>query len=209
MKTAETKYKMLALENVGLYHDRGTSNAGALTSNEGALIFNPWYQIAKGTDSSNRIGDEIYCRGMSIRLMGWSTPGRAAQYIRIIVAVIPKTVGSTITDGSNYDLLDAFGSNDTVTGMIKKEGVKVLYDRTITCKPMGSTDTTATSGDTRFFRRLYIKSKKGQKIGYQQDGNLVNKPVGVWVIPYDEYSSLRTDQLLSVSYTCKMYFKDV
>ena len=43
MKTAETKYKIGYAENVALYHDRGASSAGLLTSNQGAIVFNPWF----------------------------------------------------------------------------------------------------------------------------------------------------------------------
>ena len=69
MKTAETKYKIGYAENVALYHDRGASSAGLLTSNQGSIVFNPWFAITKGDTVSNRDGDEIYPRGMSFRLM--------------------------------------------------------------------------------------------------------------------------------------------
>lgn len=209
MKTAETKYLMNAAENVALYHDRGTSAATAVSTNEGALIFNPWLNITKGNSVNTRIADEIYPTGMALRLMCWNTPGRAAQFIRIVIAVVPKVMSNVVLDGGNFDLMDASGSNDTVTGMIKKEGVKVLYDKMTTFKASGSTDAAATSGDNRFFRKLYIKSKRGQKITWGQDGYITNKPVGIWVIPYDEYGSLRTDNILGCSYTYKLYFKDV
>ena len=42
LKTAETKYKIGLQENVALYHDRGTSAAGLLTSNQGAIVFNQY-----------------------------------------------------------------------------------------------------------------------------------------------------------------------
>ena len=69
MKTAETKYKIGYAENVALYHDRGASSAGLLTSYQGSIVFNPWFAITKGDTVSNRDGDEIYPRGMSFRLM--------------------------------------------------------------------------------------------------------------------------------------------
>lgn len=195
-------------ENTNCYHDRGTSAAGALTTNEGALIFNPWYSITRGTSISNRIGDEVMARGMSIRLMYQCDYARPSQFLRVIIAVIPKTVGGVITDGSNYDLMDAGGSNDTVTGMIKREGVRVLYDKMTTFNSNGDR-TTPTTGDNRVFKKLWIKSRKGGSLKWQQDGTLANKPVGVWVIPYDQYGTLRTDILGYVSYTYKLYFKDI
>lgn len=195
-------------ENQSLYHDRGTSSAGALTSNQGAIIWNPWYNITRGTSISNRIGDEITARGMALRLMYNCDFARPSQFVRIIIAVTPKTTGSTILDGTNFDLLDAAGSNDTVTGMTKKEGVKVLYDKMVTFNANGDR-TVPTTGDNRCFKKLYIKSKRGSNLKWQQDGTLANKPVGVWIIPYDQYGTLRTDILGYVSYTYKLYFKDV
>jgi len=208
MKTAETKYQMGSAEAYGLYHDRGVSTAGLLTSNQGAIIFNPWYSITKGDSVSNRDGDEIYPRGMSARFMYAAAAGKESQFVRIIVAVIPKLVSNTIMDGTNFDLMDAGGSNDTVTGMIKREGVKVLYDKTINLAYNGSRSVER-KGDSRFFKKLYIKSKRGSKLSWQQDGTLSNKPVGIWVVPYDIYSSPRTDYLGDISWTYKLYFKDV
>lgn len=208
MRTMETKYLMSGGENASLYHDRGHPAAGLLTSNQGALIFNPWWSITRGTTISNRIGDEIYPSGMSFRFMYNAEADRPAQFVRFIVAVIPKLVGTTVMDGYNFDLLDASGSNDTVTGMIKKEGVKVLLDRTIKLDNTGDR-AVATQGDSRLMYKFYLKSKRGSKIAWQQDGTLVNKPVGVWIVPYDRYSSLRSDILGVCSWTYKLYFKDV
>jgi len=208
LKTAETKYLIGYSEGNSAYHDRGAVGAGALTSNQGALVFNPWVNITKGTSVSQRIGDEIYPRGMALNIMYWTSAQRASQFVRIIVAVIPKIVGTTIMDGTNFDLIDQGSSNDTVTGMIKKEGVKVLYDKITTFNAHVDT-TSGDFGDNRFIKRIYIKSSKGGKLSWGQDGLLVNKPVGVWVIPYQQYNTLRTDILGDVTFTYKMYFKDV
>lgn len=209
LKASETKYGMVKNENQALYHDRGVVTAGAIGNNEGTIIFNPWSLIAKGTDANNRIGDEVYARGSCLRFMYWNAPGRVASFIRLVIAVIPKTSGTTVHDGTNYDFLDPLGSNDTVTGFIKKEGIKVLYDKLYTMNAQGSTDVTSTSGDGRFYRRIFIKSKKNQILRFQSDGTLANKPLAIWIVPYDEYGTLRTDILGSVSYTFKMYWKDV
>jgi len=195
-------------ENTALYHDRGDVGAGALTTNQGALIWNPWYGITRGDTVSNRDGDEVYPRGFALRLLYNCASDRPGQFVRVIVAVIPKIVSGTIMNGTNYDLMDAAGSNDTVTGMIKREGVKVLYDKTFTLQPMG-VRAVPVAGDSRLFKKFYIKSKKGGKLMWQQDGTLANKPVGIWVIPYDAFNTLRTDALGFCSYTYKMYFKDV
>ena len=143
---------------------------------------------------------------MSFRLM---FNGYTSQFVRIIVAVIPKIVGTDIMDGSNFDLLDQSSSNDTVTGLVKKEGVKVLYDRMITLPDHGKANDQKLLGDFRFFKKFFIKSKRGSKLSWGQDGLLVNKPVGIWVIPYNTYSTLRSADIGVVSFTYKMYFKDI
>jgi hypothetical protein len=209
MKTAETKYVMGTAENVSLYHDRGTVGPSVLSTHQGAIIFNPWFAITRGDTVSNRDGDEIYPRGMAVRMCYWCAADRQAQYVRIIVAVIPKIVSGYITDGTNFDLLDAAGSNDTVTGFVKREGVKVLYDKVWTGTAKGKTEDADELGDNRLYKQFYIKSKKGSKVSWQQDGTLSNKPVGIWVIPYDDYNTLRTDILGRCTYTYKLYFKDV
>lgn len=209
LKTAETKYFMGSTEDLSLYHDRGGASAGALTTNQAAVVFNPWYYITKGDTVSQRDGDEIYPRGMAVRMCYYCAADRQAQFVRIIVAVIPKVVSGTIMDGSNFDLMDAAGSNDTVTGMIKREGVKVLYDKIWTGKTVGKSEDADQLGENRFFKKIYIKTKKGGKLSWQQDGTLANKPVGLWVIPYDDYGTLRTDILGKLALTYKLYFKDV
>lgn len=191
-----------------MFHDRGSSTAGVLTSNQGAIEFNPWNNIIKGTSVSSRIGDEIYPRGMSCRLYYTTAASRASQFVRVIVAVIPKVVAGVIMDGTNFDLMDAAGSNDTVTGIVKKEGVKVLYDKLIQLKSHTAVGSQL-EGDQRFYKRFYIKSKKGKKIRWGQDGNIINNPVGLWVIPYDQYATLRSDTLGWVTHSYKLYFKDV
>lgn len=208
LKTAETKYFMGSGEQSQCYHDRGNSNAGLLTSNQGSFVFNPWYQITKGTTISQRIGDEVYPRGMALRLLYNAASDKPAQFVRLIVAVIPKIVNGVIMDGSNFDLMDSSGSNDTVSGMIKREGVKVLYDKVFTLQPQG-VRAAPEVGDSRFFKKLYIKSKRGGKLTWQQDGMLANKPVGIWCVPYNKYDEQRLAMLGVLSYTYKLYFKDI
>ena len=68
-ESPETQYKMGVGENVLLYHDSGTPGAGALATTQGALIFNPWNYVTKGTNNDQRNGGEIYPRGMSMLMI--------------------------------------------------------------------------------------------------------------------------------------------
>ena len=217
MKVAETKYRLGGVEDQPLYHDRGAVGAPVLSTLQGALIWNPWNLIEKGTEHYQRVGDEIYARGMSVRMSYWCAADRQAQFVRIIVAVIPKIYkfpgsgAQVITDGTNFDLFDVQGMNDCISSYVMGEGVKVLYDRVQQLKCVGKSEDADQKGDQRFFKRFYIKSKKGSKLkwGGYPDNQLLNRPVGIWVIPYDDYGTLRTDTLGWCTYSYKLYYKDV
>lgn len=216
LKTSETKYRIGTSEDVSLYHDRGEAAAGATATTQGAILWNPWDNISRGTAPGNRIADEIYPIGMALRLMYWCAADRQAQFVRIIVASVPRVNtypgggGQVVSTSGSYDLMDPSGSNDTVTGMIKSSdsGIKVLYDKMWTGTARGKTEDVDERGDNRFFKKIYIRAKKGSKLTWQTDGYLSNNPIGVWVIPYDDYATLRTDKLGWCSFTYKLYFKD-
>lgn len=209
LKTAEVKYKMVGAEATSLYHDRGTATAGVTTTNQGPIIWNPWYDITKGTTKSQRIGDQIYPTGISLRFCYWAAADRQAQFLRMIVAILPKVDSNAVTNGANYDLLDPAGSNDTVTGMPKAEGLTILYDKMITMKGMFSQSGVTVAGEQRVFRKIWIRAKKGSKITWNDDGAVTNRPMAIFAIPYDEYATLRSDILGTASWTYKLYFKDV
>jgi len=202
--------KLSSEENRALYHDRGTNSAGALTSNQAAVIWNPWAGISITAGSNGRVGNEIYPRGMAIRMYYNCAAARPSQFVRIIACILPQRVGSTILDGTNFDILDNTSSNDTVSGMVRAEGVKVLYDRMVTLQQhSGVNPTDVAKGGTRFYKKLWLKAKRGAKIVWQEDqATIVNKPFALFVIPYDDYTTLRTDNLGYLSWTYKMYFKD-
>lgn len=216
LKTSETKYRVGYMENVNLYHDRGDAIAGATASTQGSVIWNPWFDISRGTGTGNRIGDEIIPIGIALRMMYWCAADRQAQYVRIIIASVPRvntypgSGGQLVSTAGSYDLLDAGGSNDTVTGFVKSHdsGIKVLYDRMWTGTAKGKTEDADELGDNRFFKKIWIRAKKGSKLTWQQDGYLKNNPIGIWVIPYDDYSTLRTDILGKVTFSYKLYYKD-
>jgi hypothetical protein len=207
---------MGSVENLDLYHDRGDSIAGALQTTQGALMFNTWNGIVKGTGTNQRVGDEIYPVGMAMRIAYYCAADRQAQYVRIIVATVPRvntypgSGGQVIASAGTYDLLDPTGANDTVTGFIKppESGIRVLYDKMWTGTARGKTEDADEIGDNRFFKKIWIKAKRGSKLMWQPDGFLKNNPIGVWVIPYDDYNTLRTSIVGRCSFTYKLYYKD-
>ena len=56
---------------------------------------------------------------------------------------------------------------------------------------------------------LYLKRRSSSKIHYDLTGKISNKIFALYVVPYDSFGSLTTDNVASMSYFYRMYFKDV
>jgi len=220
MSTAETKYFDVALENLQLYH-----NLGCSPNPPGVLIplnvtsvgawFNPWALIDRGTDRFNRIGEEIMPRGIAIKMYLAAKTDRPNTMFRVIVASLPKLVGTTVTTNV-FDPFQIANSGVNGNNMIwpadKDEGVKFLYDKIHTISARGTMlATAAVAGGKELTKmvKLWIKSK-GRKITYATFTQvIVNRPLAVYVIPYEQYSTLTTDNIGSMAGMLRMYYKDV
>ncbi len=209
MKRAETKVLNGSNENIQLYHNHGASFSGM-----NAIIFNPWQSIGSGAASNNRIGTEVYPRGMAVRLHLFNKLDRPNIHYRVIVAVVPKIYNGAATT-STFDFRDNTGPSNSILAWMKPDaGIKVLYDKVIVNEAHFSAAPTGTSGDqdgkeAHKFVKFYIKSKPGQKLLWGPDGNLVNKPMIMYVIPYDSFGTVTTDNIASCAVNTRFYFKDV
>jgi hypothetical protein len=207
-KKSELKYIVAGSEDASLYHNRGTVAAGALTTNQGASVFNPWAFIAQGTTSSQRVGSEIMPRGMSVRLHYVPSEDRMTQHLRVIVCTIPKVSNAVVSDGSNFNLFDAGVSNNTLCSFRKDDNnIKIMYDKVFSMRavPFGTT----TTGVSRFFKKFFIRRKRSSKIIYERTNEIINKPLAIYVIPYDRYPAVRTDVLGRLDLFYKLYFRDI
>lgn len=211
MKKAETKYYIAGGDDTLLYHDRGRDTATAVSANQGALVFDPWQNISQGTGVRNRIGDEIIPRGMAIRLTMYNAVDRPALFYRIIVAKFNRTINGTLMTGGNFDMFDAQGCNDSIAAIVKNDqGVKVYYDKVFTCQHGLQYSVGADlNRKPRLFKKIWINPKGTKKIIYSAANTIVNNPLCVFVLPYDAYSTLRTDNVANCQWSYKLYFKDV
>jgi len=220
MNQAETKYFDIALENLQLYH-----NLGCSPNPPGILIpvnltsvgawFNPWSRIDLGTARFNRIGDEITPRGISIKMFLANKWDRPNTMIRVIVASLPKLVGTTVTTNV-FDPFQLANSGTNGNNMIwpsdKDEGVKFLYDKIHRMTPQQAPFDARGAGGTKEFTKiikLWIRSK-GRKVVFNTfTQDIVNRPLAVYCIPYEQYSTLTTDNVASMAGMLRMYYKDV
>lgn len=213
MKRAETKYFDRALENHQLYHNLGSNVGGLVPVNVTAIpqFFNPWAFIAKGTDRFQRVGDKITPRGMSLKLYLANKLDRPLTMIRLIVAVLPKQVNGTITT-AQFDPFQISNSGINGNNMLwpadSNVGVKFLYDRIIRMPivfPFGSE-----AVEPQKIVKLWIKRKRSSDIVYGDTAlDIVNKPLAIYAIPYEQYSTLTTDNVASLAGVMRLYYKDV
>lgn len=212
MKVAETKYFDIGIENVQLYHNCGefiTLFPGYVTS----IVdwFDPWAKILKGTSRFNRVGDRITPRGMSIKLWLSNKHDRELTKYRVIVATLPKNTGGAITT-ARFDPLQLPNTgimNNNLLQMPDHDiGVRFLYDR-IHEVCLGKVPGHADRERSKVIK-LWIKRKRASDIVFSTSAQeIVNKPLAVYVIPYEQYSTLETDNIASCAGLMRMYYKDV
>jgi len=223
MTASETKKYQFCDENVQLYHNLGASSTLPPIMTFASLInfYNVWADIERGTKKCDRIGDKITPRGMSLKIYLANKFDRPNTMYRIIIARVPKTVGgvattyTSITNPFDDPQLGSTG-NKMILPLDRDRGIKPLYD-----KIHRVTNNQAIGGGYPEFNsnvvkegtkviKLWIRSKKARDILYDSSAQIiVNNPILMWIIPYEQYSSLVTDRVGSVSYYGTCYYKDV
>jgi len=216
LKTAETKYYDIGVQNVELYHNCGefiTLFPGYETS----IVnwFNPWSKILKGTERLNRIGDRITPRGMSLKMMLSNKEDRPNTQYRIIVATLPKVIAGVITT-ARFDPFQK-ANNGTCDNVLllpadKDKGIKFLYDKIHRIPGSNIAFGAGYNAEKEFTKtiKLWIKRKRASDIVFDTTStDIVNKPLAIYVIPYEQYSTLETDNIASITGFMRMYYKDV
>ena len=217
-KTAETKYYDIGVENQQLYHNLGFGLTGIPPTSVSAipLLFNPWNNITQGTSRFTRIGDKITPRGMSLRIYLASKFDRPLTMFRIVVAILPKVFNGNVVS-STFDPFQVPNSGILGNTMLypadKDKGVKFLYDKIHKFTPNGWYSLPASSAwykEPTKCVKLWIKRKRSSSIVFDTTSStIVNKPLAIYVIPYEQYSTLTTDNIATCAVNMRMYYKDV
>lgn len=219
MKTAETKELTFGFENQQLYHNTGVSGLTFV----GPILFNTWNLIGQGTGEQQRLGKEIYARGFSLRLWMANKLDRPNIMYRLIVCILPKTWNNARVTAGSIDIGEPMNSGGAVGNYMvlpvdTEKGIKVLYDRVFNLQVGNSSQSFAQGGlrpagnlECHTYKKLWIRSKKNSKCIYESNGSqdILNKPMAVYLIPYDSYGTLATDNIASCTGVCKLYWKDI
>ena len=206
-RNQETKYILIGQEDRQLYHDVG--NASGPTTNQVSVLLDPFQYINIGTGRQNRIGDQIQPTGISIRLWLANKADRMDLLYRVLIVLLPRSINGAVTTVNNVDLfqvMDQATNNSTISGAVDTEKVKkVLVDRVYHLQNATGFDTK----EVHMAKKYWIRFKRSRPIKYTAT-NYHSSPyvMALYVIPYDSYGTLQTDNVASCNYTARVYFKD-
>lgn len=220
MKKAETKYLDIGFEDRQLYH-----NLGSEPNPPGVVIpvnvtsssdwFNPWSKITQGTGRAQRIGDKITPRGISLKIYLACKADRPDTMFRIIVASLPKQLDNVVTtnvfDPFQIPNIGTLGNN-MIFPADHDDGVKFLYDRIhrVDASFVAARSTGGLNKEPTKLVKLWIKNRRSREVVFHTFGaGIVNKPLAVYCIPYEQYSTLTTDRVGSWAGFMRLYYKDV
>lgn len=218
-KMSETKAVTFSHENVQLYHNLGPTGGAVVVGGQpwsDAIFFNCWANIVQGATKVNRIGNRIMPRGMAMRLWLANKQDRPNIIYRVIIAVVPKlNQAGQLTTPTNLDTFELPLTSNLIRTVDHDLGIKVLYDRLVRNeKGCSVVPNPGLAGDldgkeSHVLKKIWIK-RRGRPIIFNDATNvIVNKPIALYVIPYDSYGTLTTDNIASYSYFCKLFWKDI
>lgn len=213
----ETKYFDQGDQNVQVYHNVGGAGpyVGSLPVSD-TVFFNPWLDIPQGVGRAGRIGDEIMPVGMSLKIMLRNKLDRPNLYYRVIVCKLPKSTpsgpGFVISTKNNVPIFEDTNQGTVGCNMLrpinKDLGVRPYYDKLIRLQG-NNTDNGGSKKEISKIIKIWIKRKRSSKIIYDNAaGAIINGPLALYVIPYDAFGTLATDNIGSYDYYCRMYYKD-
>lgn len=211
MKVTETKYYDDALDNVPLNHNVGFFTG--LVPYVGSIpwFYNIWRNISPGPLRDQRIGDKISPVGISMKLYIENAVDRPNVMFRLIVCVLPKEYNGTVTSPNFNPFQSMATGNRMLLPPDMDKGVKFLYDRVIRA-PAGVQRTEGGTYEKRInlLKKLWIKSKKGSVITFNQAlQQIVNRPLALYVIPYEAYSTSQESTVSFLSGMARLYYKDI
>ncbi len=196
LKNAETKYKTLALEKVELNHNTLSS----MVNMTGV------FPSQNDTDGG-REGDEIVSQGVRIRLMLGQKLDRPNVSYRIFITSFDySTTGAVVpTYGEFFHSVSGNGMLDPV------QYKRWKIHKSILLKSKGTSMNVGTAGK-EFIRtlKLWIPIRKKLKFRADATDSVVNFPNNfrIFIIPYDAYGTLTTDNIAYVQGAVTLYYKD-
>jgi len=197
LKNVETKTTHKIEENINMNHNSGYIFTNLLRTTQGITDTDTGL-----TAFSNRIGDEILARGISIKL--WIANKRDRPNLMYRFGVFKYQANSVPTLANLFT-----GANpNRMMDKMDNELVTVVYQKLITLQANVAFSEAGHTRETHTYRKIYIPLKNKKTI-YQNGGSTPKfLDYGFFIVPYDSYGTLTTDNIASFAYEQQFYFKD-
>lgn len=155
----------------------------------------------QGDGDSNRTGNDILARGLSVKCMLGCKQDRHNTTFRVMCLKVTKGYDT----GPYGNVFDAQTNNIMLDG-VDKDRVKVLMDKKVSFKPINPSPD---GKEITIFRKFWIPHKALYK--FYDDGSQANSyPYDIYfiIMAYDAYGSLQTDNIAYCQVWSRFYFKD-
>lgn len=209
-KTAETKSVSHGGENLNLYH-----NTYALVNSSLTLTSQGVGDDNTSTSVGSRIGDSIQAKKLWIRMMLFNKQDRPNVHYRVLLVRRNTTQnGNTLAVPTSFFKLDHFPSNNNnFMADPSDEQVSVLIDRRYSIQNQQSRNSDLLGNGYEVSKLINLNYKipqRHQKIIYSDAGTVPKNYVyQLWVMSYDSYGTLQTDNISSCAYTARFYYTDI
>ncbi|AYP28944.1 MAG: putative capsid protein [Cressdnaviricota sp.] len=209
ISTAEPKSKSTSVGKTEVFHNvlTGIAHVNAPLAT---------YMPGLGTQDNQRVGDRILVRNFQIRCLFGQKFDRPNVTWRVMCVAQRPGLGVL-----TYNLLFETSTNNGMLDKINTDRVTVLWEKWI--KPQRSTLFTteptvtgapqytanAVTREYTFVRRFWVTRKKTYK--FESDGGAQHDDKDIWmyVLPYDAFGTLQTDNIGYVQPWVDINYKDL
>lgn len=200
MKTAETKFTHFSEENLPIYH-----NVKMTTANLMNLL-----RTTQGVGENQRIGDSVIGKRLTLKFQLFNKLDRPNVTYRIMVISVPSDKAETLL--SNTEFFTGESANKLLDPL-NTSNIRIIRDRRI----KWSGQNTVWCGDvcvkkeTSKIVNVSI-NLKDRFIRYDPQNGYIPKEekncLQCYLLTYDAFGTLQTDNIASFAYHARFYYKD-
>lgn len=195
----ELKWYDLYNSNVQLYHN---ASNGAISGEAST----PWYLTnfpAQGTSANTRIGDRVNVREIDMRFWLSCKGDRPNCMFRVIIAILPG-----VATGGSGGLLNYTSGNQYLIAFPASDKATFIYDRIV--NPNIEANTIIPTANTPKERSYYheVKVPVNEVMSVNSTNLCDTSNIAFWVVAYDAYGTLSTDNIASFAAQSRIWFTD-
>jgi len=203
LKKSETKETHVIAENIQLYHNVENIRYSFLYTQQGLGDSD-----TGTTQYASRIGNEVICRGISIKLWIANKLDRPNIMYRVIIFKYraDTTIGSAYKTQGSGNMMIRDIDNEKITILKSK-----LFNLQLGTSMVASSTTQGDQNNVEAHKYLkFWIPLKNKVLRYKDDNSGSPKyfDIGLSIVPYDSYGTLTTDNISSYAIAHKFYFKD-